>query len=279
MGTYAIGDVQGCFETLERLLRRIDFRPGEDRLWLAGDLVNRGPASLEVLRWARDHDEHLVAVLGNHDLHLLAVAAGLAEPRRSDTLDACLAAPDREALLGWLRRRPLLHREGRHVLVHAGLLPAWSIETAQAHAREVAHALREGDGRLVLASLAADKAAAWSDELTGTARISLIVAALTRLRICTADGRMRADFSGPPSEAPEGCRPWFDARVAAGEPTIVFGHWAALGLHLAPHVLGLDTGCVWGGSLTAIRLEDRAVFQEPAAEAEARPPARRQDKA
>jgi bis(5'-nucleosyl)-tetraphosphatase (symmetrical) len=254
MATYALGDIHGCFRTLERLLRRIAFDPPRDRLWNTGDLVNRGPHSLEVLRWARALGDRLTVVLGNHDLHLLARAAGLARAKPRDTLEEVLAAPDRDELLAWLRARPLLHAENGRVLVHAGLLSAWTVAEAQALARSLEARLRAPGGLKLLspASQAPQRTPLW---------------VLTRMRVCAADGSPGPDFTGPPEAAPPDCRPWFafPGRRSA-EATILFGHWAALGFYQAPGLLGLDSGCVWGGALTAVRLEDAEVFEEPAAE-------------
>jgi bis(5'-nucleosyl)-tetraphosphatase (symmetrical) len=267
MATYAIGDVHGCFATLAALLARIGFAPRRDRLWMVGDLVNRGPRSLEVLRWAAELDDALVAVLGNHDLHLLARAAGVAERKRRDTLDAVLAAPDRDPLLAWLRRRPLLHREGDQVLVHAGLLPEWSVAQAERLARETEERLRGADGDRLLRLGEAKRAERWSERLTPGARARVTLATMARLRALTAAGRMCADFSGPPAELPPGCLPWFELPARRSRNAlVVFGHWAALGLHLAPGIAALDSGCVWGRSLTALRLDDGKVFVEPARE-------------
>jgi bis(5'-nucleosyl)-tetraphosphatase (symmetrical) len=265
MATYAIGDVHGCFATLRALLERIRFSPAGDRLWMVGDLVNRGPDSLAVLRWAAGMDRSLVAVLGNHDLHLLARAAGVAERRRRDTLDAVLAAPDRDELLGWLRARPVLHRAGDVVLVHAGLFPQWTVEEADGLAREVEERLRGKSHRRFLRQTALKRAERWRGSLSGGARARVALAGMARLRALTDDGRMCADWSGSPAELPDGCLPWYavPGRQSAGAQ-IVCGHWAALGLHLAPGLAALDSGCVWGHCLTAWRLEDGRVFQEPA---------------
>jgi len=257
MATYAIGDVQGCHRTLLELLDRISFQPGRDRLWFTGDLVNRGPRSLEVLRWAKEHDRDLVAVLGNHDLHLLGVAAGVVPPRRRDTLAEVLGAADREPLLAWLRGRPFLYREAGYVMVHAGLLPAWTVAEAEALAREASAALRSPAAPDFLASVLRSSAPAGPPG--DVARAAM---ALTRLRLCQPDGIPHEGFSGSPDSAPDGSIPWFafpGRRSAAWR--IIFGHWAALGLMRTPTLLALDTGCVWGGSLTAVRLEDRATFQ------------------
>ncbi len=265
MATYAIGDIHGCFATLQALLARLGFAAGSDRLWLVGDLVNRGPRSLDVLRWAAGMGDSLVAVLGNHDLHLLARAAGVAERKRRDTLDEVLAAPDCAELLAWLRRRPLLHRDGDTVLVHAGLFPRWSVEQAERLARATEVRLRAPAGDRLLRLATARRAERWSGRLTGRARARVTLAGMTSLRALDAAGAMCEDWSGPPADLPPGCVPWFAApgRRSAAEQ-IVFGHWAALGLHLAPGLAALDTGCVWGKCLTALRLDDGRVFQEPA---------------
>lgn len=264
MATYAIGDVQGCFTTLERLLSRIGFDKKRDRLWLAGDLVNRGPASLEVLRFAKSLGSSLVAVLGNHDVHLLGVAAGARSLKPGDTLDEVLAAPDADALIDWLARRPLLHREGDSVLVHAGLHPSWSLEEAAGYAREVEVALQGKERKKTLRSLyGKGSAAIWSPSLSGADRLRVIVAALTRLRVVSRDGIMDLGFSLPPSRAPKGASPWFELYPFPAGLTVFFAHWAALGLYVSEQAIGLDTGCVWGRALTAVRLEDRQIFQEP----------------
>lgn len=264
MAIYAIGDVQGCFITLERLLRRIDYDPGRDRLWLVGDLVNRGPSSLEVLRWAKSMGRSVIVVLGNHDLHLIARAEGLREPRKRDTFDDVLEAPDRDALLEWLIGRPLLHREGDFVLVHAGLLPQWSLEEAEALAWEAQEALRSRRRYPLLESFEeSGTSPRWGEDLKEPQRLRLVVDAFTRMRTLTSSGELCLDFDGPPRQAPEGCQPWFELCSFPPRATVLFGHWAALGLHLGRNAIGLDTGCAWGGSLTALRLEDRQVFQEP----------------
>lgn len=258
MATYAIGDVQGCNEELQSLLSQVDFDRARDRLWFVGDLVNRGPASLEVLRFVRGLGEKAVVVLGNHDLHLLCLAEGTAKKRDDDTLDELLAAPDAPQLLDWLRGRPLMHVEHQYAMVHAGLLPQWSLEKAQALAREVERALRASDYRAFLSRMYGATPAAWRDDLAGWDRLRVIVNAMTRLRFCSAAGDMELRAKG--TEAPPGYRPWFELR-AAEELPIICGHWSALGLRLADRLVALDSGCVWGGSLTALRLEDRNLFQ------------------
>lgn len=262
VATYAIGDVQGCFHTLETLLARVAFDPRSDCAILVGDLVNRGPRSLEVLRWATGLGDRVQAVLGNHDLHLLARAAGLTAPRRRDTLDEVLGAPDCDDLLAWLRQRPFAVREAGHLVVHGGLFPSWSLSTAETLAAEAAEALRGEGGLELLAKLVAAPPLSWSDELRGEQRAICAIQGLTRLRVCYADGRPEPGFHGPPADAPPGTAPWFELREPArDDATIVFGHWAALGLHVGPRAVGIDTGCVWGRELTALRLEDGALFQ------------------
>lgn len=264
MATYAIGDVQGCTGALRRLLDALQFDRTRDDLWFVGDLVNRGPDSLGTLRLVRDLGESAVAVLGNHDFHLLAVAAGHAKKHRSDTLDAVLEAPDRDALLEWLRQRPMLHVRDRQAMVHAGLLPQWTIAKAESLAREVEAALR-GDGwREFLARLYGDKPDSWRDDLPGADRLRVIVNAMARMRFCSADGAIELRTKGETADAPAGFFPWFDAPDRASrDHTIICGHWSTLGLKLRPDLIALDTGCVWGGSLSAVRLEDRALFQVP----------------
>jgi bis(5'-nucleosyl)-tetraphosphatase (symmetrical) len=267
VATYAIGDVQGCYRTLQRLLERIHFDANADRLWMVGDLVNRGPRSLEVLRWARSLGERLTVVLGNHDLHLIGRAHGTRPPKRHDTLDEVLAAPDRDELIHWLRRRPLLHREGPFVLVHAGLLPPWTLEEAATLAREVEASLGGPRPKRLLKALAAGEPPAWHEGLDTTDRLRVGVQSFTRLRTCRTDGRVCERFTGPPDDAPEGCLPWFELRDdGATDTTVICGHWATLGLRMRPGLLAIDSGCVWGGTLTAVRLEDEEVFQEPLAD-------------
>jgi bis(5'-nucleosyl)-tetraphosphatase (symmetrical) len=262
MATYAIGDVQGCHGALQRLLGEIGFSPARDTLWFVGDLVNRGTQSADVLRFVRALGERAVVVHGNHDLHALALLAGKAKRRADDTLEDLAAAPDRELLLDWLRRRPLLHVEGEYAMVHAGLLPAWTLEQAGALAAEVEAALRGPDPLALYPALYGARPAAWSDALAGYERLRVIVNAMTRMRFCTPEGVMDFSVKGEVEKALPGYLPWFDVpgRRSRGV-SIVCGHWSALGLRITPDLLALDTGCVWGGRLTAVRLEDRRVFQ------------------
>ncbi len=261
MATYAIGDVQGCATALHQLLARIPFDAPRDRLWFVGDLVNRGPDSADVLRTIRALGDRAVTVLGNHDLYLLAVAEGIMPLRPKDTLQSVLDAHDREELLAWVRRQPLLYRQGAHVLVHAGLLPNWTVEQAVGYAREVETALRGPAYLDTLRALFLQERGDWTAELSGPIRLKAITDVLTRIRTCTPDGRIDHKFKGEPKDAATGYRPWFDhPNRRHGEATVVFGHWSALGLHLAPRLVGLDSGCVWGRTLTAVRLEDREIF-------------------
>jgi bis(5'-nucleosyl)-tetraphosphatase (symmetrical) len=267
VATFAIGDVQGCFHTLERLLSRLRFESGRDRLWLTGDLVNRGPRSLAVLRWARGFRGRLVAVLGNHDLHLLGRALGVRRKKRGDTLDEVLEAPDRDELVAWLRRRPLLHREDGHIVVHAGLQPAWTPAVAAEQARELEAVLQGPGAGELLGELSRRRLPRWGEHLSGRDRRAVALQTFALMRTCRSDGRLCHDYSGPPEGAPPGCVPWFDIPDRRSQDvTVVCGHWAALGYRRAPGLVALDSGCVWGGTLSAIRLEDDTLFQEPRAD-------------
>lgn len=262
MATYAVGDIQGCYHELEQMLRLMQFDIKKDKLWLVGDLVNRGADSLAVLRLVKAMGDAAITVLGNHDLHLLAVAAGVAELHHSDTLDEILAAPDRDELLTWLRQQRMLHVQDNFVLLHAGLLPGWTVQQAQSVAHEVEQALRGADYIPFLEKMYGNTPHHWDDALTGYNRLRVITNALTRMRICTVHGEMQFKFKGEAGDVPEGYLPWFDVpQRASAEATVVFGHWSALGLLVKPNVIALDTGCLWGGNLTAIRLEDRKLFQ------------------
>lgn len=260
MAVYAIGDVQGCFTALLALLDRLHFDRTRDRLWFAGDLVNRGTQSLEVLRFVKALGDGAVTVLGNHDLHLLTVAHGRRRLKPKDTFTDVLAAPDRDDLLMWLRHRPLLYHDATFgiTLIHAGVPPQWTLALAQAYAAEVEAVLRGPDYSLFLKNLdgpAPDQGIA----AAGTwERLRYITHCLTRLRYCDADGRLNAEATGPPGSQPPPYLPWFAfPQRASADLNIVFGHWSSLGLYHAPGVYGLDTGCVWGGALTALCLETR----------------------
>lgn len=260
MTTYAIGDIHGCYDTLTRLLERIHLEPS-DTVWLVGDLVNRGPKSLAVLRWAKELGERAIVVLGNHDLHLLAVAAGVRPLKKTDNFAEILAAPDRDELIEWLRARPILHREGDYVVVHAGFDPSWTIEEVEDRAREVEATLRGPDWKATLAAMYEDGADHWDAGLEGPARTGFILKTMTRLRVCRGDGTIDDTFTGTLDELPPDTEPWFRRRSAGNRNcTVVFGHWAALGYHREPGVVGLDSGCGWGRELTAVRLPDGKRF-------------------
>lgn len=256
MATYAIGDVQGCFDELQALLARLKFGRA-DRLWFVGDLVNRGPKSLEVLRFVRDLGDRAVVVLGNHDLHLVTQHEGFERPRKDDTLQDVLDARDRRELVDWLRTRPMMHVEGDYAMVHAGLPPQWTIAKARQLAGEVEEALRGRGYRKFLENMYGSKPDAWSDALEGWDRLRVIVNAMTRMRFCTPEGKM--EFRTKGTEPPTGYRAWFELR--RDRQTIVCGHWSTLGLKLTDRLAALDSGCVWGGKLIAMRLEDRALYE------------------
>lgn len=265
MARYVVGDVQGCFDELMLLLERMDYVPAKDRLFIVGDLVNRGPSSLEVLRWAMSERDHVSVVLGNHDLHLLACSVGAARSKKEDTLDKVLTAPDVDALLDWLRHQPLLLSEPEGVIVHAGILPAWDEKTALELAQEVSATLAGPDHAHFLMHMYGNKPNAWEPGLGPMERMRLAVNAFTRMRLVDDTGALDLKFKGELDQAPSGRWAWFDypQRTMAGR-RIICGHWSALGLKLRDDLWALDTGCVWGGMLTGVRLEDGAWFQVPA---------------
>lgn len=271
MATYAIGDIQGCFAPLQNLLRAIAFDPKQDRLWLVGDLVNRGPRSLDTLRFIRDLGDAAVTVLGNHDLYLLMVAEGCGRRGKGDTLDEILRAPDAAELLAWLRQQALCHREGEYCMVHAGLLPQWTADRARELAAEVETRLRGPDYRDLIANMWGSEPAAWDDTLTGWPRLRVIVNAFTRLRFCSPGGVMEFQSKGQAHDAPPGCLPWFDAPGRrSADSVLITGHWSALGLKMTPNLMALDSGCLWGRHLSAVRLEDRSLFQVDCADNQGR---------
>ena len=273
MATYAIGDIQGCYDSLCRLLDTCRFDPATDRLWLVGDLVNRGPKSLETLSLIKSLGPAALTVLGNHDLYLLMVAEGGAKFRaKDDTLQPIFDAPDARELLDWLRFQPLCHTENGFCLVHAGLLPQWTTTKARELAREVESALQGPNYAEFVRNLWGSEPAAWSDDLAGWRRLRVIVNAMTRMRFCTPEGVMDFHAKGELAGAPAGHLPWFEApdRQSA-DAVLVTGHWSALGLKITPNLLALDSGCLWGGELSALRLEDRALFQVSCSSAEVQP--------
>jgi bis(5'-nucleosyl)-tetraphosphatase (symmetrical) len=256
MALHAVGDVQGCYAELQRLLEAIRFDPAADRLLLTGDLVNRGPNSLATLRLIRSLGPAATTVLGNHDLHLLAVAYGVSRTKRKDTFQDVLTAPDCQELLDWLRQQPLCHREGRFTLVHAGLPPQWTVDDAIERAAEVEAVLSGTDCAEFFRQMYGNEPDRWSDQATGWDRLRYIVNAFSRMRYCTPDGRLDFRDKGAPGTQRAGLLPWFDVpyRRSAGE-AIVFGHWSTLGFMTAGGCHALDTGCLWGGELTALRLD------------------------
>jgi bis(5'-nucleosyl)-tetraphosphatase (symmetrical) len=255
MALYLIGDVQGCDSALGRLLAKVGFSPSRDTLYLLGDLVNRGPQSEAVLRRLMGYGGAAVSLLGNHDLSLLAIAYGHAAPHRNDTIDAILRAPDRDALLDWLRSQRMALREHGLLMVHGGVLPQWDAAQVMQLAGEVEAVVRGPRLAAFLPHMYGNEPAQWSDSLQGPDRLRVIVNALTRLRFCTPAGVMHLKATGRPDQAPPGTLPWFDVpgRKTAGE-TIAFGHWSTLGYLRRPDIIALDTGCVWGGCLSALRL-------------------------
>jgi bis(5'-nucleosyl)-tetraphosphatase (symmetrical) len=258
MAVYAIGDVQGCFDELQALLDRIGFTPGADRLWFAGDLVNRGPKSLETLRFIRDLGDTAVSVLGNHDLHLLAAAHGHPIDHDDHTLDAILTAPDRDELIDWLRHRPLLHHDGQlgFTMVHAGLPPQWDLGLASSCARELEAVLQSDRTADFIAHMYGNKPKRWSEDLAGWDRLRFIVNCLTRMRFCNRNGKLEFRCKGAPGKQREGYYPWFEIPWRASRDlNIVFGHWSTLGTYDAPGIYPIDTACLWGGTLTALQID------------------------
>jgi bis(5'-nucleosyl)-tetraphosphatase (symmetrical) len=262
MAIYAIGDIQGCIEALHRLLEKIHFNPSKDRLWFAGDLVNRGPHSLEVLRLVKQLGASATTVLGNHDLHLLALWARVTTPGKKDTLQPVLSAPDADELLTWLRFQPLMYLEDGYCLVHARLLPSWSVAHALDLAREVEEALQGPRFAQLLPAIYFRKDLIPSPELGYEERLSLTTNVLTRIRVCTEEGFPEFSFKGPPDETPKGLMPWFRVPNRASQhDTIIFGHWSALGVVTEQRLFAIDGGCVWGQELVALRLDDHQLFR------------------
>lgn len=265
MPTYAIGDIQGCFSALEKLLALIHFDEKVDTLWFVGDLVNRGPQSLEVLRFVKSLGDKHKTVLGNHDLHLLAVAYGVRKSDQEDTLDVILAATERDELIEWLRHRPLLVYDptSTFVMTHAGLAPSWNLSQAMSYAREVEMILQSHDVKFLLQNMYGAQPDHWQDTLSGIERLRCIINYFTRMRFCYADGRMELNYKGTIKDKPKDLIPWFEVTPRANTTLkIIFGHWAALnGQTNVPNLYALDTGCVWGNCLTAFCLEHQQRFQ------------------
>ncbi|MDO5638502.1 MAG: symmetrical bis(5'-nucleosyl)-tetraphosphatase [Neisseria sp.] len=262
MAHYAIGDLQGCYDELEALLAQINFNHGTDTLWLTGDIVNRGPKSLQCLQFAIEHESSVQIVLGNHDLHMLAVSYGYGKIKRGDTIAPVLNHPDSRKMLDWLRAQPLLIRRPHHVMVHAGMLPQWSVAEAEKLAREVEAELRGGKAREYFAHMYGNKPRGWRDGLEGYDRLRVITNAFTRMRALTYDNEIDCDFKAGPADMSVGLRAWFEAPNRQNlSHKIIFGHWSALGFFNDCGVIALDTGALWGGKLTAINLADEAVSQ------------------
>ncbi len=261
MAIYAVGDLQGCYDPFRRLLDKIRFDPATDRLWLTGDLVNRGPKSLKTLRFVRSLGDAAITVLGNHDLHLLALGNGIRySGAHFDSLWKVLGASDCDELLDWLRRRPLAHYDEsiKTLMVHAGLPPQWSVKKALKHAAEVEKRLRGSKYLWVLGHMYGNRPTIWSSSLKGAGRTRFIINAFTRTRMVYPDGRLNFTHSGPPGKARRGLIPWYDAPAARwGGTRIVFGHWSALGLLVEDDLICIDTGCVWGRQLTAVKLSNK----------------------
>ena len=269
MAIYAIGDIQGCYDELQQLLEIIDFDPAIDRLWLAGDIVNRGPKSLEAIRFVKSLGASAITVLGNHDLHLLALSQGNRSHYKHGSLDGILNAPDRDELIHWLRHRPLLHHHAKrgYTMIHAGLPPQWDLPTAQRLARELEATLQGGDFHEFCHAMYGNHPDHWSEDLQGIDRLRFITNCFTRLRFCTSDGRLALGEKGPPGSQGASLLPWFEVpgRASLGQ-RILFGHWSTLGYYEANNVWSLDTGCLWGGQLTAVKLRKKKkpkAFQIP----------------
>lgn len=264
MATYAIGDVQGCYRELRCLLDHIRFDPAQDQLWFVGDLVNRGPDSLSTLRFIKGLEDRAISVLGNHDLHLLAIAAGNTKYQGSNGLSKVLSAPDRDELVNWLQHRPLMHRDKElgFSMLHAGLPPGWDIKTAMRRAAEVEARLRSDDSADFFEHMYGNKPKKWDKKLKGMDRLRYITNCFTRLRYCDRGGRLALKEKGSPGKQKSGYIPWFKhPKRASRDERIVFGHWSTLG-YLAKHnVWSIDTGCLWGGALTALRID----LDEPSA--------------
>lgn len=277
MAVYAVGDIHGCFDTFQNLLARIRFNPRADTLWLVGDVVNRGPQSLAVLRWLKQNKDAAVCVLGNHDLHLLALTHGVGAREKHPSLAAIWEAKDGEDLCRWLQQQPLAHygSESDTLLVHAGVLPQWNVQDVLTAAREVETQLRKYAGAPTAASHAfftamyGNTPAMWDDALTPPDRWRVSINALTRMRICTRAGAMELTYTGPPDAAPDGYCAWFAAPARATANTrVIFGHWSTLGIIQRENLLALDSGCLWGGALSAVCLDNGELFQVPCAAGE-----------
>lgn len=266
MSTYIVGDIQGCFDELQLLLEQASFNPKQDTLWVAGDLVARGPKSLETLRFIRSLGDSAKVILGNHDLHLLAVSLGIHKVKNKDKTASIFHANDKKELLHWLRHQPLLAEHDEFVVCHAGISPQWTLKQARANAREVEAILQSDDWTWLIENMYSNQPDAWRDDLIGLDRYRYIINTYTRMRFCFSDGRLDMECKLPPNQIKQaGLVPWFELenRIKLNK-TILFGHWAALEGYLGDDAIGLDTGCVWGGSLTMLRWEDKKFFIQQA---------------
>lgn len=261
MAVYAIGDIQGCYDPFRNLLDELAFDPAADTLWLTGDLVNRGPKSLKTLRFVKSLGDSAITVLGNHDLHLLALAAGkVSGKQRFESLAGILKAPDRDELLAWLRHRPLAHYDESldTLMVHAGIYPDWTVKKTLGYAAEVETCLRSDQYETLLDKMYGNTPSTWSKKLRGYARLRFIINCLTRMRMLTGKGRLNFSHNGSPFHGSRKLVPWFDFEdPATADTRVVFGHWSALGLIVLPELVSLDTGCIWGRQLTAVRLDKK----------------------
>lgn len=269
MSTYAIGDIQGCYKPLQKLLRKVDFQPGKDQLWCVGDLINRGPKSLDTLRYLRELGDNVTIVLGNHDLHFLAIYYGASDKRNKDTLQELLDAPDCAELSDWLRHQRLAHYASvqtqsgpqSYLMVHAGVAPKWTLQKTLALAAEVEQSLQGPDFREFFAHMYGDTPKRWRNKLHGYKRLRVITNYLTRMRFCNEKGTLNLQIKEGLLSAPAGYKPWFEFEQITPETNILFGHWAALeGKTGKPAIFALDTGCVWGRELSMLRLEDHTLF-------------------
>lgn len=267
MSTYAIGDIQGCYQTFKLLLKRFDFDPQKDKLWIAGDLINRGPQSLEVLRYVKDLGDSAICVLGNHEIFLLALHLGILNRKDTQYLDPILKAKDCEELIDWIRHWPLMHTHKKFVLVHAGLLPCWSVPQAKKEANAIEKILRSDQLADFLTYAYANQETHWDKKLRGFERHALALHAFVHMRLCVNAHTMRFGFTDKPENAPKNLKPWYGIKDRASlSHTILFGHWSALGLRAFANCIALDSGCVRGEALSAYRLEDGAIFVEKSAE-------------
>lgn len=263
MSTYAIGDIQGCYKTFRALLKRCEFDPQKDKLWIAGDLINRGPKSLEVLRYVKDLGDRAICVLGNHEIYLMALHLGVFHREDTRSLDPILKAKDSHELFDWIRQWPLMHQQKKFVLAHAGIFPCWSVQEAQKEANSIQKILQSDKIADFLAYAYSHQDDHWTGKQKGYERNALALHALVHMRMCANTNKLRYGYTGKPENAPKGLKAWYTIKNRpALSHTILFGHWSALGLRVFANCIALDSGCVWGEALSAYRLEDGAIFVE-----------------